>query len=112
MKTCFYLNSKDGVNLGTGSELAVIQSDKPPVMREDMVKIGGVSKTADLRYRPMFTDWKIHLTVSLIDVGVFTMESIINAINLSGFMNGIGEWRMERDGDFGHYHVEIDGERV
>ena len=112
MKCSFYLNSKDGVNLGTGSELAVIQSDKPPVMREDMVKIGGMSKVADLRYRPMFTDWRINLTVSLIDVGVFTMDSIINAINLGGYMGGIGEWRMERDGDFGHYHVEVDGERV
>ena len=48
--------------------------------------------------------------ISLIDVGTFTMESIINAINMGGFMNGIGEWRMERNGDFGHFHVELDGE--
>ena len=52
------------------------------------------------------------MIVSLIDVGVFTMESIINAINLGGYMGGIGEWRMERDGDFGHYHVEVSGKKV
>ena len=30
------------------------------------------------------------------------------AIDMGGFMNGIGEWRMERDGDFGRYHVEFE----
>lgn len=110
MKSAFYLNAVDGINSETGSELAVIESDRPPVFREDMVKIGGMQKVADLRYRPAFVNWKIPLIVTLIDVGTFTMESIINAINLGGAMNGIGEWRMERDGDFGRYHVEVEGE--
>lgn len=109
MKCAFYLNAVNGVNKGTGSELAVIETDEPPVCREDMVKIGGITKSADLRYRPCFNNWKINLEVSLTDVGTFTMESIINAINLGGHMNGIGEWRMERDGDFGRYHVELEG---
>lgn len=106
MKCVFYLNAQEGVNPGTGSELAVIETDEPPVFREDMVKIGGVQKVADLRYRPAFHHWKIRLTISLIEVGTFTMDSIINAIDMGGFMNGIGEWRMERDGEFGRFHVE------
>lgn len=109
MKCAFMLNAQEGVNPGTGSELAVIDTDEPPILREDMVKIGGINKTADLRYRPEFRNWKIRLTVSLIEVGTFTMESIINAIDLGGLMNGIGEWRMDRDGEFGHYHVELEG---
>lgn len=106
MKCVFYLNAQEGVNPGTGSELAVIETDEPPVFREDMVKIGGLAKVADLRYRPAFNNWKIRLTISLIEVGTFTMDSIINAIDMGGFMNGIGEWRMERDGEFGRFHVE------
>lgn len=106
MKSVFYLNAVEGANNGTGSELAVIDTEEPPYCREDMVKIGGMQKVADLRYRPCFEKWKIHLTVSLIDVGTFSMENIINAIEMGGFMNGIGEWRMERDGDFGRFHVE------
>lgn len=108
MKCAFYLNAAEGINNETGSELAVIRSTRPPVCREDMVKIGGMTKTADLRYRPMFLDWEIDLDVTLIDTGTFTMESIINAINLGGQMNGLGEWRMERDGDFGRYHVKAE----
>lgn len=111
MKSCFYINAVDGVYHETGEELAVIRSDDPPIFREDMVRIGGINKTADLRYRPAFKNWKIDLMVTLIDVGTFTMESIINAINLGGYMNGIGEWRMERDGDFGRFHVELTEEQ-
>ena len=111
MKSTFYLNAVDGLRHETGEELALIRTDKPPVFREDCVKIGGIAKTADLRYRPAFVDWRIDLVVTLIDVGVFTMESIINAINLAGYMNGIGEWRMERDGDFGRFHVELTEEQ-
>ena len=106
MKSVFFLNAIDGVDHGTGSELAVIETPEPPKCREDMVKIGGMQKVADLRYRPCFEDWKIRLKISLIDVGTFTMENIVNAIEMGGFMNGIGEWRMERDGDFGRFHVE------
>ena len=106
MKCVFYLNAKDGINPGTGSELAVIDTTEPPVFREDMVKIGGIQKVADLRYRPAFNNWKIRLTISLIEVGTYTMDSVINAIDMGGFMNGIGEWRMERDGEFGRFHVE------
>ena len=107
MMCSFFVNAVDGINHETGEELAVIQTAKPPVCREDMVRIGGMTKTADLRYRPAFVDWKTELEVTLIDTGVFDMESIINAINLGGYMNGIGEWRMEKSGDFGRFHVEL-----
>ena len=107
MKCSFFVNAVDGINHETGEELAVIKSNRPPVFREDMVRIGGISKTADLRYRPAFVNWTTELDITLIDTGVFTMESIINAINLGGYMNGVGEWRMEKSGDFGRFHVEI-----
>lgn len=108
MKCSFYLNAV-GVDAKhhSGTELALIRSDKPPIFREDNVNVGGASKGADLRYRPAYEDWKIDLVVTLIDTGVFSMDSIIQAINLGGQMNGIGEWRMEKDGDFGRFHVEL-----
>jgi hypothetical protein len=107
MMCSFFVNAVDGINHETGEELAVIQSNRPPVLREDMVRIGGQSKTADLRYRPAFVNWKTELEITLIDTGVFNMESVINAINLGGYMNGVGEWRMEKSGDFGRFHVEL-----
>ena len=106
MRSVFRIAAVDGVGNGAG-ELAVIESDEPPQLREDPVKVGGISKTSDLRYRPQFNNWRIKLLVTLIDVGTFDMASVINAIDLGGMMNGIGEWRTEKDGVFGQYHVEV-----
>lgn len=107
MKSVFFLNAVDGGATSDGLELVTIETPEPPEMQESMVRIGGINKTADLRYRPIFRNWKMRLKITLIDVGTFTLESIINAIEMGGLMNGIGEWRVERDGDFGRYHVEV-----
>lgn len=110
MRCSFYLNGVGKNSSHSGSELAVIETEEPPYLREDTVKIGGISKTADLRYRPEFRNWWIRLKVTLIDTGVYSMSSIINALNLAGQMNGLGEWRMERSGDFGRFHVATNDE--
>ena len=79
-----------------------IRSDGP-VMREDMVKIGmGV---ADIRYRGEFRNWYADLTVSYNANGQYSLENIINIINAGGYICGVGEWRPERDGQYGMYHV-------
>ena len=79
-----------------------IHSD-PPVMREDMVKIG--MGTADLRYRGEFRNWSADLTISYNENGEFSLENIVNIINAGGYVCGVGEWRAERDGQFGMFHV-------
>lgn len=107
MKCSFFLSAQEGTK-NSGLELAVIESSKPPYCREDMVKVGAAVKSADLRYRPCFEDWKIRLQISLCETGAFSMESVVNALQMAGFMNGIGEWRVERDGDFGRFHVEVE----
>lgn len=85
-------------------EYAVIEGI--PEMREDMVQIGGISKVADIRYRPMFRTWSTTLTIKY-NKNAITPEQIINLMNYGGFANGVGEWRPSRDGSFGTFHVEI-----
>ena len=84
-------------------EYAVIKGI--PEMREDMVQIGGISKVADIRYRPMFRTWSTTLTIKY-NKNAITPEQIINLMNYGGFANGVGEWRPSRDGSFGTFHVE------
>lgn len=76
-----------------------------PVMREDMVSIGaGFKKTANLAYRPQFTIWAIKVTGR-------THPLLINPDKLSvlildaGGSIGLGEWRAEKKGNFGAYHL-------
>lgn len=84
-------------------DMIEIKSDIP-VMREDMVKIG--MGTADLRYRGEFRNWlatfKVKYNANNAD---FSLENIINIINAGGTVCGVGEWRPERDGQNGMYHI-------
>lgn len=74
-----------------------------PEMREDMVRIG--MGTADLRYRGEFKTWSAQIPIRY-NQAVFTAEQIVNLFNLGGFGCGVGEWRPEKGGSFGMYHVE------
>lgn len=83
-------------------QMIEIKSD-PPIMREDMVKLLG--QTADIRYRGEFRNWSADLTISFNENGQYTLEQIINIINAGGYVCGVGEWRPERDGQFGMFHI-------
>lgn len=82
--------------------LVQIDSDVP-VIREDMVKIVG---TTDIRYRGEFRNWSTVLTIRYNRNSDFSLDSIFSAMNAGGFVCGVGEWRPEKDGDFGRYHIE------
>jgi hypothetical protein len=83
-----------------GQQMAAIEGE--PRMREDVVRVsrGG----ADLRYRPEFPEWSTVLTVVYVK-SALTRESVLSLIDAGGLGVGVGEWRPERDGDFGCYRV-------
>lgn len=88
---------------GEGSDLLAEVKGCTPTMREDMVRVGmGV---ADIRFRGEFANWYMDLQVSYNANGAYTLDQIINLINVGGFSCGIGEWRPEKDGNYGMYHV-------
>lgn len=90
---------------GEGSELLAEVKGCTPTMREDMVRVGmGV---ADIRFRGEFANWYMDLQVSYNANGAYTLDQIINLINVGGFSCGIGEWRPEKDGNYGMYHVAV-----
>jgi len=84
--------------------LSVIGTPRP---REDMVRVG--MGTADIRYRPEFPDWKVPVTIKY-NSSVISSEQIANLLNTAGFAIGIGEWRPERNGSYGRFHVGGEGE--
>lgn len=75
-----------------------------PNPREDMVKIGGISKVAYIRFRAEFRKWKADIHVKY-NAGVITLAQLANLFNLGGFACGVGEWRPERNGTMGSFHV-------
>jgi hypothetical protein len=76
-----------------------------PEMREDMVKIGaGLNKTANLAYRGQFTRWAIRISGRYNSI-VINEANLGSLINEAGVASGLGEWRNERNGVFGKFHV-------
>jgi hypothetical protein len=87
-------------------ELAKIKGE--PSMREDMVRVG--MGTADIRYRGEFKSWSVVLLISY-NADALSPEQIINLFNIAGFGVGVGEWRPEKDGSYGRFHVAQEGEK-
>lgn len=83
-------------------DMVEIKSDVPQ-MREDMVKIG--MGTADIRYRGQFNNWSTTFRLKYNVNGQYSLENILNIINAGGVVCGVGEWRPEKDGQFGTYHI-------
>lgn len=76
-----------------------------PTMREDMVRIGmGV---ADIRFRGEFKKWHTVLRVAY-NASAVSAEQIVNLLNIAGFGVGVGEWRSEKSGSYGRFHVATD----
>lgn len=79
-----------------------------PSMREDMVRIAMGS--ADIRYRGEFKEWSCELNIRY-NESVLSAEQIVNLFNTGGFAIGVGEWRPQRDGSFGMFHVGTGGDK-
>lgn len=84
-----------------GRALARIEGE--PIMREDVVRVGRGG--TDLRYRPEFREWSTTLDVMYV-TSALTRNSVLSLIDAGGMGVGVGEWRPERDGDFGTYRVD------
>lgn len=72
------------------------------VDRCDTVRLQG--KSATLRYRPSFVSWSISLPITF-NANVISLEQLVNLYNTAGFAVGVGEWRPEKNGQFGRFHV-------
>ena len=96
LRGAYFLSSEYG-------EMAEIKGSIPE-MREDMVRVG--MGTADLRYRAEFKEWHMDLTLEYNASSNLTLEQILNCVNAGGYSCGLGEWRPEKDGIFGRFHVE------
>ena len=83
-----------------------------PEMREDMVRIGtGMSKVANLAYRAQFTIWAVKLT-GRFNKTTLSAENLAFLISEAGISYGVGEWRNEKKGMFGAFHLADEKEEA
>lgn len=79
----------------------LVKIDGEPTMREDMVRI---AQTADIRYRGEFPEWGTTLDIRF-NARAITVPQLGSLFQLAGFAVGIGEWRPEKNGQYGTFEV-------
>jgi hypothetical protein len=108
VSACRFVDAKMTVMRGAfhiDCEMLTVIGDPRP--REDMVRVG--MGTADIRYRPEFVEWRMPVTIKF-NASVISAEQLANLLNAAGFGVGIGEWRPEKNGSYGRFHVAAEGE--
>lgn len=70
---------------------------------EDMVRVGMGS--SDFRYRPYYYGWSIELKIKY-DKAVLSLEQVLNLLTRAGLSQGLGDWRPERNGQNGMFHID------
>ena len=73
------------------------------LMGEDIVRIGRGS--SDLRYRGYFYRWEVDLAIEYNHAATLP-ETVILMFDIGGFGTGVGDWRPERGGIYGTFHVK------
>lgn len=96
--------TKDKVSMNAAFHIDgdMVEIQGIPHMREDMVRVG--MGTADIRFRGEFSEWSAILPITY-NAGAISLEQLLNLFNLGGFSCGVGEWRPEKSGSYGMYHV-------
>lgn len=80
---------QDGIDEVDGIPLVKLIA-KAPIKTE--IAVRNATGVADIRVRPMWPDWKIHLRVRF-DEDQFTLTDVANLLNRAGMQVGIGEGR-------------------
>ena len=71
--------------------------------RFDYVKVS--NGAPDVRYRPEFFPWALSFQIEYMPE-FWEEKTILDAIQSAGYLNGIGEYRMEKGGSFGRFCLD------
>lgn len=87
-----------------GDEDGFIKVDyKTKEMREDMVRVGmGV---ADIRFRGQVKGWSMDLVIKY-NADILSLEQVASLVQYAGFSCGIGEWRPQKNGEYGCFEIK------
>ena len=85
----------------------MVKIEGKPHMRQDIVRVGKFgNRQPDVRYRAEFSQWSCTLTIRF-NARVLSGSEVVNLFQCAGFAVGVGEWRPEKNGQFGMFHVQL-----
>lgn len=78
------------------SDLLAIEGP-PPEMDEDVVRLSGPGRTADMRYRPRYWPWSIVVPITF-KPDRLSEQQLVGMLDHAGFSGGLGENRPQTSG--------------
>lgn len=81
-----------------------------PFMRMNDIGRVGVGKTPMPIYRPEYTKWEVDVDIKY-NAAIINPSLIVNLLDLAGFGVGLCEWRPEKKGTMGMFHVKQTGRK-
>tara|TARA_R110002020_G_scaffold110945_6_gene256256 strand:+ start:4117 stop:4743 length:627 start_codon:yes stop_codon:yes gene_type:complete len=108
----------DGISMTDARQMFFVLPDDRDTTGIDCVRISGTASkrtdvvrlkngSADLRYRPELLNWSATLRITY-DNGLISPDQIASLFYRAGYSVGVGDWRPERDGDFGRFTIVTD----
>jgi len=83
-----------------GNSIPIKYSQMVPQM--DMVRTSGIGRAPDVRFRPRFEDWSARVIILFSEM--IPVQTVVDLVHRAGNC-GVGEWRPEKDGNFGTFVV-------
>jgi len=74
-------------------------------MRTDMVRLSGIGRTPDIRFRAEYIDWSVDIVIEF-NPRLITPDQLMYLLREAGSSIGICEWRTQKDGNYGSFSVE------
>lgn len=75
-----------------------------PRMRKDPVRVG--MGKPDIRVRAEYPVWSAMVPIRY-NADILSPQAVVNLLNIAGFASGLGEWRPQKGGNYGMFHVEV-----
>jgi len=83
------------------------QKTRSPILKYSIFpKNVVIGKARIMRYRPNIKNWYCDVTFIIV-VELMTIEMVLELLNISGRISGIGDFRMSTSGWFGAYRAEL-----
>ena len=90
----------DGLSMTDARQMFFVLPDDRDTTGIDCVKINGTPSM-----RPELMNWSAILRITY-DNGLISPSQIASLFYRAGYSVGVGDWRPERDGDFGRFTIE------
>lgn len=74
-------------------------------MRTDVVRLSGIGRTPDIRFRAEYLDWSVDVVIEF-NPRLITVDQLFYLMREAGSSVGICEWRAQKDGNYGAFTVE------